>query len=124
MSLDTVTVGQRVFWKDPDRGIGSGNGVVVRVQPPPIEDSVIALKMDSGSEAEVLLHELDDPRNDFVDTDGFQCPECMGRNTLELSDGPVDCMGDVSWQVECHDCGIEYSILFKIAGYKIDYEGD
>lgn len=57
--MATFKVGDRVWWTDPDRDLASGSGVIVRIQhDPPVADSVIALKMDSGSECECLRHEL------------------------------------------------------------------
>lgn len=56
----TLTVGTRVRWTDPDPIAGCPNtGVVVAMQhTPPMEDSVISLKMDDGGEVEALPHEL------------------------------------------------------------------
>ena len=105
--MKTVKVGQRVYWTDPDEDIASGNGRVVSVQhEPPVEDSVIALVMDSGSEAEVLLHELSPPL-----VDAANCPYCGKRNTCELG-APSDALGELTWDWECHDCGKAYVVEY------------
>ena len=59
----------------------------------------------------------------FAQTDGFQCPVCLKRNTMAL-DGPKDVMGDVTWEIECHDCGSTYEILLVVSGFNVTLEGD
>ena len=62
--MTSVQIGQRVYWYDPGDGLASGNGTVVSIgvddgEPIVPDETVIALKMDDGGEAEVLLQELD-----------------------------------------------------------------
>ncbi|MCF8026678.1 MAG: hypothetical protein K9K82_14470 [Desulfobacteraceae bacterium] len=51
--------GDRIYWHDPEDGITSNYGTVVDTDHP----ELIVLKMDSGSEVEALLHELE-----FIET--------------------------------------------------------
>ncbi len=66
--MDTVQIGQRVYWHDPDRDEPcSGNGTVVSIgvddgDPIVPDETIIGLQMDAGGEAEVLLQELDSPQ--------------------------------------------------------------
>lgn len=51
--------GDRVWRTDPDDALCSGPGTIVSLQHVrPIVDTIISLKMDSGSEAEVLPYEI------------------------------------------------------------------
>lgn len=47
-------VGDRVLWTDPDRGLASGPGVIVRMDG----GDIIALKMDDEGEVECFASEL------------------------------------------------------------------
>ena len=54
-----LTVGQRVYWDDPDEGSCSGYGTVVELQYEPVdEDTIVSLKMEDEAEVEALPHEL------------------------------------------------------------------
>jgi hypothetical protein len=61
-------------------------------------------------------------RIEIADTrDAAVCPKCRKRNTCEL-DAPQDDMGDITWQWECHDCGIEYTVYFEVEKVVYDEE--
>ena len=57
-----LAIGDEVFWNDPDRGISSGYYKVVEIMSEDAEilaDTIICLKNESGSYAEVFMHEID-----------------------------------------------------------------
>jgi len=64
--LPTVAIGARVYWHDPGDDVASGYGTVVSIGVDPgdsidPDETIIALRLDSGGEAEVLLRELSLP---------------------------------------------------------------
>lgn len=62
LKINGYRTGDRVYWTDPSEDLASGPGTITHIQGegeyPITEDTVIALKVDSGSEAEVLVNEI------------------------------------------------------------------
>lgn len=60
--LEGLCVGDEVYWNDPDEGKSSGNAKVheIRTESGDVEsaETIIFLKLMSGSEAEVFPHEI------------------------------------------------------------------
>ena len=81
--LHRYSVGERVFWNDPDKGLASGTGKVTNTQyedeDEVLEDAVISLKMDDGGGTGALACELE--------------------KTTELTYGPVDKESECSIKV-------------------------
>src|SRR6266446_318682 len=80
IKLPSIKPRKRVWWTDPDNGTCSGWGVITKAQEPVQLDSLITLKMDSGSCVEALPNELSESK------DGT-CEACGGLCTVE-DDGP------------------------------------
>ena len=55
MKEKKIKIGDVVYWNDPDNGLSSGYGSVISAGHP----EIVTLKMFSGSEAEVLIHEIE-----------------------------------------------------------------
>jgi hypothetical protein len=58
MNIKDIAKGKRVFWTDPGGNLGSDSGIIVDCGHEVAADTVISLKLDGGSEAEVLAHEI------------------------------------------------------------------
>lgn len=54
MSIHDLHVGSEVFWNDPDAGICSGWYTIEEV----VNDEVLRLRNEAGSEVEVYVQEL------------------------------------------------------------------
>jgi len=64
--METVKVGQHVYWTDPDGDMESGNGKVVALQHESVgNDTIISLKMMDGGEVECTLCELSPFRGEY-----------------------------------------------------------
>ena len=56
-----LSVGDEVYWEDPDEGLSSGYYAVVEILSEDnqiFDDTIIKIKNEAGSHAEVFFHEL------------------------------------------------------------------
>lgn len=57
----SLTVGSKVWWNDPDEGISSNYYIVTSVESDVdeiLDDSIVHIRNEAGSEAEVFASEL------------------------------------------------------------------